>query len=526
MNSQKLKTRRGVVLVIVLVVISVLALSAFTFTELMLTHRHSAKLTGRQLQATALVESGVDSLRNYLMQTEAVRAEAGGHFDNPMIFQAQPILLGSRPSDRGNFTILAPNYDEFGNLASVRFGLQDESTRLNLNALPIIDAALPDGARSLLLALPGMTEDVADAILDWIDDNDEPRDFGLESDHYQQKTPPYSCKDGPLDSIEELLLVEGVTPDLLFGMDTNRNGVVDQHEMTQWEEMGMAAPLQTDPITGASMELGWSGYLTLLSKERNLTRDGMPRINLNKDDLELLYTELSEVFSTDIATFVVAYRQNGAYDGDEEGESGVSGELDFSRPGETQLSQVLDLVGKKVQVQFDGDDEPTVLAPVFPEDFGAMALYMSTLMDMCSTSDALFIPGRININQAPKVILMGIPGFDEEIVDAIIQERVMNPEDEMTAQATASETWLLTSAIVTMEQMRLLVPFINGGGDVYRAQIVGYFEDGGAAARAEVIIDSTEPVPRILSWRDISHLGRGYPMDVLGVQFLDFQATP
>ena len=96
----------------------------------------------------------------------------------------------------------------------------------------------------------------------------------------------------------------------------------------------------------------------------------------------------------------------------------------------------------------------------------------------------------------------------------------------MTAQATASETWLLTSAIVTMEQMRQLIPFINGGGDVYRAQVVGYFEDGGAAARAEVIIDSTELVPRILSWRDISHLGRGYPMDVLGVQFLDFQATP
>jgi hypothetical protein len=37
----------------------------------------------------------------------------------------------------------------------------------------------------------------------------------------------YACKNGPPDTIEELLLVRGVTPDLLFGADMNRNGVID-----------------------------------------------------------------------------------------------------------------------------------------------------------------------------------------------------------------------------------------------------------------------------------------------------------
>ena len=69
--------------------------------------------------------------------------------------------------------------------------------------------------------------------------------------------------------------------------------------------------------------------------------------------------------------------------------------------------------------------------------------------------------------------------------------------------------------------MKQLVPFICAGGDVYRAQVVGYYEDGGAASRAEVIFDATGAVPRVVSLRDISHLGRGYPLEMLGVQLIN-----
>jgi len=37
-------------------------------------------------------------------------------------------------------------------------------------------------------------------------------------------------KSGPYDSLNELLLVRGVTPELLFGKDKNRNGVIDPDE--------------------------------------------------------------------------------------------------------------------------------------------------------------------------------------------------------------------------------------------------------------------------------------------------------
>ena len=39
------------------------------------------------------------------------------------------------------------------------------------------------------------------------------------------------------------------------------------------------------------------------------------------------------------------------------------------------------------------------------------------------------------------------------------------------------------------------------------------------SARAEVIFDATKAEPRVLFLRDMSHLGRGYALETLGVEF-------
>lgn len=80
-----------------------------------------------------------------------------------------------------------------------------------------------------------------------------------------------------------------------------------------------------------------------------------------------------------------------------------------------------------------------------------------------------------------------------------------------------TEAWILGKGIVTTAQYKQLSGFICAGGDVYRAQVIGYYESGGSSARAEVIFDATGDLPRILFWRDISHLGRGYPLETLGI---------
>ncbi len=508
---------------VVLVVVALLTLAAYTFAELMATHYGAAKLNGRQLQARMLVESGAAAVRLYLMQDDAARQEAGGHYNNPTFFQAVPVVASNDPTQQANFTVLVPNLDDEGNLGGIRYGLEDESARLNINALPELDKLQENGGRDLLMGLPGMTEDVADAILDWMDEDDEPREYGCESDYYQGINPPYYAKNGPLDTVEELLLVRGVTPDLLFGMDTNRNGMIDAHESNQ---AGMAGTGATTTGSTAidtslgSMDRGWSGYLTLYSQEKNVNALGEPRIDLNMDDLNVLYESLTATLNEDWAKFIVLYRQNGPYDGSETGKDMTAVEVDLSKEGKTKFGQVLDLIGKKVEAPGGGDNK-TVVGPVFPETLLEMAVYMPLLMDAVTVVNVQAIPGRININQAPRAILMGIPGIEEETVDQIINERMVETTED-TQAARAHETWLLTSGVVTLDQMKLLTPLVCAGGDVFRAQIVGYYEDGRAASRAEVVFDATGAVPRIVSFRDISHLGRGYPLEVLGLRMSSF----
>jgi general secretion pathway protein K len=58
---------------------------------------------------------------------------------------------------------------------------------------------------------------IVDSILDWRDTDNETRPEGAEKAYYAQLPTPYRPKNGFFDSPEELLLVRGVTADLLYG---------------------------------------------------------------------------------------------------------------------------------------------------------------------------------------------------------------------------------------------------------------------------------------------------------------------
>lgn len=539
-KRHSISRKRGVVLIIVLVVVIVLALAAYSFSDLMVAHRRVATVNGKRLQARMLVQSGVEMVKRYLATDEATRLEAGGHFDNPTYFQGIVVLPELDPLDRGTFTIVAPYFDELG-LASggVRYGLEDESSRLNLNMLLIADAAVPNGGRTLLMSLPGMTEDVADAILDWIDADDEPREYGVEfSDYYSTLSPAYEPRNGPLQTVEELLLVAGVTPELLFGADFNRNGMIDQHEQTMSNSLGNLATAGATDTSGTALR-GWSAYLTLYSNESNTAADGVARIFVNNEDLQALHDELSEVFSTEWANFIVAYRlygptESGANNSGQT-QSASNLDLDLSQSPKATLTQVLDLIGATVTIPAQGGqggNQETVVGSPFQNDIISMATYMTSLMDNCTVSESEAIPGRININEAPRELLLGVPAVDqatgepilsEELVDQIIELRTAVTDENV--QSRGNETWLLSEAIVNLEQMKALAPFICGGGDVFRCQIIGYFQGGGPSSRAEIVFDATESEPRELFWRDISHLGRGYALETLGVDLTEALAN-
>ena len=58
---------------------------------------------------------------------------------------------------------------------------------------------------------------IVDSIIDWRDKNNLHRLNGAEDDYYLALPEPYECKDGDFDSIDELLLVRGVTKELFYG---------------------------------------------------------------------------------------------------------------------------------------------------------------------------------------------------------------------------------------------------------------------------------------------------------------------
>ncbi len=58
---------------------------------------------------------------------------------------------------------------------------------------------------------------LVDAFMDWTDSDNLARANGAETDFYQELEPPRHVKNAPLSSYEEILLVYGFTPEMLYG---------------------------------------------------------------------------------------------------------------------------------------------------------------------------------------------------------------------------------------------------------------------------------------------------------------------
>ncbi len=61
------------------------------------------------------------------------------------------------------------------------------------------------------------SDEITASILDWRDEDDEERVNGAETDYYLDQPRPYAAKNAKLDSLEELMLVKGVSWDLYHG---------------------------------------------------------------------------------------------------------------------------------------------------------------------------------------------------------------------------------------------------------------------------------------------------------------------
>jgi type II secretory pathway component PulK len=147
------------------------------------------------------------------------------------------------------------------------FGLVDEASKLNLNS----------ATAAMLQGLPGMTVEFAAAIVDWRDSNSDVTESGAENEMYQRLSPPRSCKNAAFESVDELRLVYGATIEMLYGEDSNRNGLLDPNE----NDGDVSLPLDN---ADGRLQPGIISYVTVHSRRLATKADGTPRVSVTSQN--------------------------------------------------------------------------------------------------------------------------------------------------------------------------------------------------------------------------------------------------
>ena len=103
--------------------------------------------------------------------------------------------------------------------------IEDETGKIPVNKLANGSEYNPD-IRDMLTRLLRQPEfqlddkkvdEIVDSIKDWIDADDQISGSGAENSYYAALDAPYETKNAPIDCIEELLMVRGVTAELFYG---------------------------------------------------------------------------------------------------------------------------------------------------------------------------------------------------------------------------------------------------------------------------------------------------------------------
>lgn len=244
------KRQRGIALAIVLVLIMLMITAVYAFSRRAVINVHIAqnRLAASKADAAArgalrMAEAVVFMIR---LEEQASAGGGGGLGANtPDASEALAALAGSN-SVGGDVWTQFENFPiEIGAGQDVTIRIEELSGRLNINGLvaqsadpdtdPEDRADSPDSTESveyLVLVLRHIIDgidaaaqdknyderSIAENLIDYMDSDDTSLGGGSEDAYYQALEPPYSPRNGPFLSFEEIGMVEGVDPTLLEAM--------------------------------------------------------------------------------------------------------------------------------------------------------------------------------------------------------------------------------------------------------------------------------------------------------------------
>ncbi|UCG55817.1 MAG: general secretion pathway protein GspK [Phycisphaerales bacterium] len=347
------------------------------------------------------------------------------------------------------------NDEDFNNvmLRQCEFSVRvvDELGKLNVNV----------ASRDQLMGLEYMEQDIADAIIDWRDSDDTVSTEGVEGGYYENLDFGYTIRNGPFRTIRELLLVRGVTEELLYGEDTNLNGQLDYNERD-----GDESPPADDGDD--ELDEGWIAYLTCYSYDKNTDATGSARVNINDGNERQLRGSLG--LSGPQAKWIVDNRPNNGY-------SSISDLISDNSPKQPQGSG-----GNQDEAQ-----------PIDLQTFNQIA-------DQITVSNEEKIPGRVNINTAPEEVLVALLGADgnaEQLAENIIAYRA----GLLYGMESIAEVMSVES--VDIDTFKRIASFITTRSSVYTIRCVATADRQGASnatVTTEAVVDRTSSPYEILYW--------------------------
>jgi len=228
-----------VLIVVMIVCLGLVSLTLLLGHSMLLAYRGSDnELAGRQADAA------IEGAAQYA-EAIVTNVESPGVMPDPQNYQSQAVPLG----DATFWFIGEPDPTDTSNVPA--FGLVDEASKLNLNTANL----------TMLENLPGMTQDLAAAIVAWRSSSSASPSPGSASSSSIEKNAPF-------ETVEELAQVNGGT-DLptLYGGDTNLNHVLDANEAA---------------AGATSFSPGLMEYLTVFSREPNTLSNGAKRVNVTQ----------------------------------------------------------------------------------------------------------------------------------------------------------------------------------------------------------------------------------------------------
>jgi general secretion pathway protein K len=218
-------SRRGTALIVVMWVLAIVSLIVSSFAFEMQLESRVVTMQRKRFKADQLALAGVE-IAKAMMAFEEENPSEERIYDDPWLAEASKITDG-----------IPVRYTKQTSNGLIRVTIDYEKGRRNISQLS------EDGWRELFVqtGVPNVDWDaLLGCLTDWEDENDLHQLNGAESDDAFYRERGYECKNAPLDTVDELLLIKGWTEGILYGSSQGADDAVLETPMT-----GVASHLTT-----------------------------------------------------------------------------------------------------------------------------------------------------------------------------------------------------------------------------------------------------------------------------------------